>query len=173
MATKADEAPPPLPSVVAAAGAAEPSDPLCDPEIRASAAEAEEEEEDDAEEETREPKRRRTCPAALETLLPSAAACGGDGSVSGGGGGYEGEAISFSFEARSFAPIETTPKFGSFNSSSAAAPILETAPPPPPPPPPPPREEEEEEAVDGVGVEGKEERGGAEGKIGNSQGKEE
>ncbi|OAY84905.1 hypothetical protein ACMD2_13892 [Ananas comosus] len=172
MATKADEAPPPLPSVVSAAGA-EPSDPLCDPEIRASAAEAEaeeeEEEEEDAEEETREPKRRRTCPAALETLLPSAAACGGDGSVSGGGGGYEDEAISFSFEARSFAPIETTPKFGSFNSSSSAAPILETAPPPPPPPP----EEEEEEAVDGVGVEGKEERGGAEGKIGNSPGKEE
>ncbi|KAF3330714.1 hypothetical protein FCM35_KLT04068 [Carex littledalei] len=56
---------------------------------------------DDREEDkqSRDSKRRRTCVAALENLETE----------------KEDSLDSFSFEARSVAPIETTPKFGSFN----------------------------------------------------------
>lgn len=56
---------------------------------------------DDREEDkqSRDTKRRRTCVAALENLETE----------------KEDSLDSFSFEARSVAPIETTPKFGSFN----------------------------------------------------------
>ncbi|KAJ0977995.1 hypothetical protein J5N97_013469 [Dioscorea zingiberensis] len=73
--------------------------------------EEKDEEESDQDAKPRETKRRRTCPSALASISASAASAGAkDGS----------EAVlslSFSFDKKGItvAPIETTPKFGSFH----------------------------------------------------------
>ncbi|XP_073114381.1 uncharacterized protein [Elaeis guineensis] len=94
MAAKAEEIPPPPAAVAGGASSQEP--PLEEAENREGA---------------RLAKRRRTFPATLETLS-SPAAVGEELGESGRKG------FSFSFDARSVAPIETTPKFGSFNCSA-------------------------------------------------------
>lgn len=70
-----------------------------------------EEEERNHDAEPREKKRRRTCPAALTSI--SATAVASAVAVEGSG---EASASSFSFDPKGIAvaPIETTPKFGSF-----------------------------------------------------------
>jgi hypothetical protein len=75
------------------ATAADPS-PSIGPLLRRASPEDREEKKD-----SRETKRRRTCVAALESLETEKAD----------------SLDSFSFDARNAAPIETTPKFGSFN----------------------------------------------------------
>lgn len=109
---------------------------------------------DDREEDkqSRDTKRRRTCVAALENLETE----------------KEDSLDSFSFEARSVAPIETTPKFGSFNPVLLMeTTIVESAEEPPP-----------DNVSDGSPVEagsgaegeaeGEEEGGASQGKNGNS-----
>ncbi|XP_008780351.2 uncharacterized protein LOC103700167 [Phoenix dactylifera] len=91
-----------------------------DPVVEFSGEEGEEEKEGEA----REVKRRRTCPpAALQKIYspprrPPAAVEeeeeGEDEESRGSGRG----GFSFSFDTRGIAPIETTPKFGSFNCSA-------------------------------------------------------
>ncbi|KAG1327751.1 hypothetical protein COCNU_01G016850 [Cocos nucifera] len=82
-----------------------------DPGVEFSGEEAEEEKE----REEREVKRRRTCPPVALRSNSSAAAAAveevedEEARVSGR------EGFSFSFDAGGIAPIETTPKFGSFN----------------------------------------------------------
>ncbi|XP_008788572.1 uncharacterized protein LOC103706288 [Phoenix dactylifera] len=89
MAAKAEEILPPLAAV---AGGASEGPPLEEAENREGA---------------RLAKRRRTFSATLETLSSPAAEGEELGESERGG-------FSFSFDARSVAPIETTPKFGSF-----------------------------------------------------------
>ncbi|XP_078154674.1 uncharacterized protein LOC144550378 [Carex rostrata] len=108
---------------------------------------------DDREEDkqSRDTKRRRTCVAALENLETE----------------KEDSSDSFSFEARSVAPIETTPKFGSFNPVLLMeTTIVESAEVPPP------DVSDASPAKAGSGAEGEaegEEEGGAsQGKNGNS-----
>uniref|UniRef100_A0A0E0L482 Uncharacterized protein n=1 Tax=Oryza punctata TaxID=4537 RepID=A0A0E0L482_ORYPU len=92
------------------------------------------EEEGEAEEggnELPEPKRRRACVAALESVRRAAgdaAEENGDGEPAADGGS------SFSFHARSFSGVETTPKFGSFNPADDLLVAFQLKPPPPLPP---------------------------------------
>lgn len=84
-----------------------------DPVVKFSGEEAEEEKEE------REVKRRRTCPpAALQKISspPPPPAVEEDDDEEARVSGRE--RFSFSFNARGVAPIETTPKFGSFNCSA-------------------------------------------------------
>ncbi|KAH7667231.1 hypothetical protein IHE45_12G046100 [Dioscorea alata] len=71
-----------------------------------------EEEERNHDDKPREKKRRRTCPAAL-TSISATATVASAVAVEGSG---EASASSFSFDPKgiAMAPIETTPKFGSF-----------------------------------------------------------
>ncbi|XP_072954152.1 uncharacterized protein [Typha angustifolia] len=148
MAAKAEEPPPsPLP----AAGNVASGDPVRDPlpqsagDISSSPlekrtapyADAEEKRGDD--DEPHEAKRRRTCPAALEKISAAAAAAAAAAVAD-----DDEESRSFSFQARSIAPIEMTPKFGSFNSLA----ILEDTSPSP-------AAEEEVEKREGSDDEGK------------------
>lgn len=88
-------------------------------------------------------KRRRTCVAALESLEKD-----GDENFD-----------SFSFEAPTITPIETTPKFGSFNPMLLVeATAVQSAPPTPP----------SEEAAEADG-DGGEEGGASQGQIANSE----
>lgn len=108
---------------------------------------------DDREEDkqSRDTKRRRTCVAALENLETE----------------KEDSSDSFSFEARSVAPIETTPKFGSFNPVLLMeTTIVESAEAPPPNL----SDASPEEAGSGAEgeAEGEEEGGASQGKNGNS-----
>jgi hypothetical protein len=99
-------APPPPRAGEAPAEASNPA-----PEKRAP---VEREEEDEGEEQRPEPKRRRARVAPLESV-PRAAnvAAAGTASSDISAGGCDGEG--FTFHARSFVGVETTPKFGSFN----------------------------------------------------------
>ncbi|KAJ4796134.1 hypothetical protein LUZ62_047385 [Rhynchospora pubera] len=137
------------------ATAADPSPPTAPMLRRASPDDAEEEKQ------SRDTKRRRTCVEALESL-ETEKDCSLD---------------SFSFEARSIAPIETTPKFGSFNPVlSLESPIVASEEAPPPEKVPDVSqaeagtEVEAETVVEAEAVaEGEEREGDSEGKNGNSQ----
>lgn len=78
------------------------------------------EEEEEEEAESRETKRRRTTrQLALEKPPPNSSASADQLSDRENGPGLQG--FSFSFDTRITAPIETTPKFGSFNFSLGLA----------------------------------------------------
>ncbi|KAJ1686783.1 hypothetical protein LUZ63_018173 [Rhynchospora breviuscula] len=131
------------------ATAADPSPPTAPMLRRASPDDAEEEKQ------SRDTKRRRTCVEALESLETEK-----DSSLD-----------SFSFEARSISPIETTPKFGSFNPVlSLESPIVtsEEAPPPEKVSDASPAEAGTEVEAETVAEE-EEREGDSEGKNGNSQ----
>ncbi|KAM0824174.1 hypothetical protein ACQ4PT_070375 [Festuca glaucescens] len=88
----------------------------------------------EVQEERPEPKRWRARVAALENLpraatAAAAAAVASEEEDDAGDGG--GSSSSFSFHARSFSGVETTPKFGSFNPTAAQFVAFHLTPPPP------------------------------------------
>ncbi|KAF6985304.1 hypothetical protein CFC21_003189 [Triticum aestivum] len=106
------------PAAEAQPQAEEPSPPRPPPpEKRAAPTDAEEGDE------RPEPKRRRARVAALEKVPSAAAAAAAAAS--------EEEDDGFSFLARSFSGVETTPKFGSFNPAAAQFVAFHLARPPP------------------------------------------
>lgn len=104
-------------------------------EKRAAAEDGEGAEAEEEGNEMPEPKRRRACVAALEGVRRAAADAAeenGDGGGGGAGGPAADGGSSFSFHARSFSGVETTPKFGSFNPADDLLVAFQLKPPPPP-----------------------------------------